>query len=103
MGQTIIQVDAFTNQPFTGNPAAVCILDGDREDRWMQNVAQEMNLSETAFLVKQDPDGFSLRWFTPITEVPLCGHATLASAHVLWSEGHLPPDRVARFWTKSRV
>jgi len=102
MGQTIIQVDAFTNQPFTGNPAAVCILDSIREDRWMQNIAQEMNLSETAFLLKQG-DGFNLRWFTPTVEVPLCGHATLASAHVLWTEGHLPPTQVAKFFTKSGV
>jgi PhzF family phenazine biosynthesis protein len=100
MRQTIIQVDAFTNQPFAGNPAAVCVLSAPQEDTWMQNVAQEMNLSETAFLVKQD-DGFNLRWFTPAVEVPLCGHATLASAHVLWSEGHLSADAAARFYTKS--
>lgn len=100
MGQTIIQVDAFTNTPFAGNPAAVCVLTRPQTDSWMQNVAQEMNLSETAFLVRQD-DGFNLRWFTPAVEVPLCGHATLASAHVLWSEGHLLPDEAARFYTKS--
>ncbi|MBD2204903.1 PhzF family phenazine biosynthesis protein [Calothrix sp. FACHB-1219] len=102
MGKIITQVDAFTNKPFAGNPAAVCVLPTPESDRWMQNVAQEMNLSETAFLVKQD-DGFNLRWFTPTVEVPLCGHATLASAHVLWSEGHLSPDKVARFYTKSGV
>ncbi len=100
MGQTVIQVDAFTSTPFAGNPAAVCVLPAPQDDSWMQNVAQEMNLSETAFLVKQD-DGFNLRWFTPAVEVPLCGHATLASAHVLWSEGHLSPDEAARFHTKS--
>ncbi|MBD2517459.1 PhzF family phenazine biosynthesis protein [Nostoc sp. FACHB-973] len=100
MGQIITQVDAFTNTPFTGNPAAVCVLPTPQDDIWMQNVAQEMNLSETAFLVKQD-NGFNLRWFTPTVEVPLCGHATLASAHVLWSEGHLLSDEVARFHTKS--
>ncbi len=100
MGQIITQVDAFTNTPFTGNPAAVCVLPTPQDDVWMQNVAQEMNLSETAFLVKQN-DGFNLRWFTPTVEVPLCGHATLASAHVLWSEGHLLSDEVARFYTKS--
>jgi PhzF family phenazine biosynthesis protein len=100
MGQTITQVDAFTNAPFAGNPAAVCVLSAPRSDDWMQKVAQEMNLSETAFLIRQE-DGFHLRWFTPTTEVPLCGHATLASAHVLWSEGHLLPDEVARFHTKS--
>ncbi|MEH1839243.1 MAG: PhzF family phenazine biosynthesis protein [Nostoc sp.] len=102
MGQTITQVDAFTNTPFAGNPAAVCVLPAPQDEYWMQNVAQEMNLSETAFLVRQD-DGFNLRWFTPTVEVPLCGHATLASAHVLWSEGHLSPDEVARFYTKSGV
>ena len=100
MRQTIIQVDAFTDQPFAGNPAAVCVLPAPQDDGWMQNVAREMNLSETAFLVKQD-DGFNLRWFTPAVEVPLCGHATLASAHVLWSEGHLPTEEAARFYTKS--
>ncbi len=102
MGQIITQVDAFTNIPFAGNPAAVCVLSAPQDDAWMQNVAQEMNLSETAFLLQQD-NGFSLRWFTPTVEVPLCGHATLASAHVLWSEGHLPSDEVARFYTKSGV
>ncbi|MEH2294161.1 PhzF family phenazine biosynthesis protein [Nostoc sp.] len=102
MGQTIIQVDAFTNTPFAGNPAAVCVLPTPQDERWMQNVAQEMNLSETAFLVRQD-DGFNLRWFTPTVEVPLCGHATLASAHVLWSERHLSANEVARFYTKSGV
>ena len=100
MTQIITQVDAFTNTPFAGNPAAVCVLPAPKDDRWMQQVAQEMNLSETAFLIKQD-DGFNLRWFTPTVEVPLCGHATLASAHVLWSEGHLSTDEVARFYTKS--
>ena len=100
MKQTIIQVDAFTNKPFTGNPAAVCVLPSPQDDEWMQNVAKEMNLSETAFLVKQE-DGYSLRWFTPATEVPLCGHATLASSHVLWSENHLSADESARFYTKS--
>lgn len=100
MGQSIIQVDAFTNTPFTGNPAAVCVLSASQDEKWMQNVAKEMNLSETAFLIKQD-DGFNLRWFTPTVEVPLCGHATLASAHVLWSEEHLSSDAAARFHTKS--
>ncbi|MEA5582108.1 PhzF family phenazine biosynthesis protein [Nodularia harveyana UHCC-0300] len=102
MSQVIFQVDAFTNRCFGGNPAAVCVLSDCRDDGWMQNVAQEMNLSETAFLLKQD-DGFSLRWFTPTVEVPLCGHATLASAHVLWSQGYLLLDEVARFYTKSGV
>ncbi|WP_251960227.1 PhzF family phenazine biosynthesis protein [Nostoc commune] len=102
MGQTITQVDAFTNTPFAGNSAAVCVLPAPQDEGWMQNVAQEMNLSETAFLVKQD-DGFNLRWFTPMVEVPLCGHATLASAHVLWSEGYLSANEMARFYTKSGV
>lgn len=100
MAQTIIQVDAFTATPFAGNPAAVCVLPAPQPEQWMQKVAQEMNLSETAFLIRQD-DGFNLRWFTPTVEVPLCGHATLASAHVLWSEGYLPADETARFHTQS--
>lgn len=100
MGQEIFQVDAFTNRPFAGNPAAVCILPQLVEDSWMQNVAREMNLSETAFLHKQ-ADGFNLRWFTPATEVDLCGHATLASAYVLWEMGYLPPNEQARFHTRS--
>jgi PhzF family phenazine biosynthesis protein len=96
----ITQVDAFTAVPFGGNPAAVCVLDAPRDAGWMQNVAREMNLSETAFL---DPraDGYNLRWFTPAVEVALCGHATLASAHVLWEEAHLPPGAEARFLTRS--
>lgn len=97
---TIIQVDAFTDRPFAGNPAAVCVLPSPQSDTWMQQVAREMNLSETAFLLKQD-DGYHLRWFTPAVEVALCGHATLASAHTLWTEGHLPPDAEARFHTLS--
>lgn len=100
MGQPITQVDAFTNTPFGGNPAAVCILSEPGNVQWMQQVAQEMNLSETAFLYRQE-DGFHLRWFTPAVEVDLCGHATLASAHVLWEEGHLQPEEQARFYTRS--
>jgi PhzF family phenazine biosynthesis protein len=100
MGLRIVQVDAFTDRPFAGNPAAICVLPAERDDRWMQDVAREMNLSETAFLLRR-PDGFSLRWFTPAVEVDLCGHATLASAHVLWEDGHLPPDEPARFHTRS--
>ena len=93
-------VDAFTNRPFAGNPAAVVPLSEWRDDGWLQNVAMEMNLSETAFLVKED-DGYRLRWFTPKVEVALCGHATLASAHVLWSEGYASPAEEIRFQTKS--
>lgn len=96
------QVDAFTNRPFHGNPAAVCLLDEPRPDGWMQAVAAEMNLAETAFLLRED-DGFSLRWFTPTVEVDLCGHATLASAHFLWRDGHLKPAAEARFQTRSGV
>jgi PhzF family phenazine biosynthesis protein len=100
--QRFTQVDAFTDRPFAGNPAAVCIMPAPREAAWMQLVGREMNLAETAFLLPRT-DGFNLRWFTPITEVDLCGHATLASAHVLWEEGHLKPAEVARFHTRSGV
>jgi PhzF family phenazine biosynthesis protein len=100
MGLRITQVDAFTDTPFAGNPAAVCLLQAPRDEGWMQSVAREMNLSETAFLVRT-ADGYDLRWFTPSVEVALCGHATLASAHVLWEDGHLPSARQARFHTKS--
>ncbi len=101
MPLTITQVDAFTSEPFGGNPAAVCLLPAPADAVWMQKVAGEMNLSETAFLVRREADGFDLRWFTPAVEVDLCGHATLASAHVLWEEGHLPPDAPAVFHTRS--
>lgn len=100
MGQGIFQVDAFTDKPFAGNPAAVCVLKEAADDTWMQHLANEMNLSETAFLFKQ-ADGYKLRWFTPAVEVELCGHATLASAHILWEQGFLPLDEQARFYTKS--
>ncbi len=100
MGQPIVQVDAFTDRPFAGNPAGVCVLSEPRDEQWMQNVASEMNLAETAFLVRQE-NGFNLRWFTPITEVDLCGHATLASAHVLWESGQLQVGEEARFYTRS--
>jgi PhzF family phenazine biosynthesis protein len=103
MAQQITQVDAFTDRRFSGNPAAVCILGEEMvEDWWMQDVAREMNLSETAFLLPHE-EGYDLRWFTPTTEVDLCGHATLASAHVLWEEGHLGVDEEARFHTRSGV
>lgn len=100
MGLQIYQVDAFTDKPFAGNPAAVCVLPDRRDETWMQNVAREMNLSETAFLREQEA-GFDLRWFTPAVEVDLCGHATLASAHVLWETGLLAPTEPARFHTRS--
>lgn len=101
MGIRVVQVDAFTDRPFSGNPAAVVVLERPGDARWMQNVALEMNLAETAFLVRRKDEAFDLRWFTPAVEVDLCGHATLASAHVLWEEGHLKPDVQARFHTKS--
>jgi PhzF family phenazine biosynthesis protein len=100
MGLNIIQIDAFTDKPFCGNPAAVCLLSEEKDDRWLQQVAQEMNLSETAFLLRKR-DGFSLRWFTPAVEIALCGHATLASAHVLWEDDYLGLDEQARFYTLS--
>jgi PhzF family phenazine biosynthesis protein len=106
MSLPIVQIDAFTSAAFGGNPAAVCVLPAARDATWMQLVAREMNLSETAFLVRRPAaagadDGFDLRWFTPGTEVDLCGHATLASAHALWEDGHLAPGVVATFHTKS--
>jgi PhzF family phenazine biosynthesis protein len=100
MSLDLYQVDAFTDHPFAGNPAAVCLLDSPGDARWMQDVAREMNLSETAFLHPAG-DGFNLRWFTPAIEVELCGHATLASAHVLWESGRLDPASTARFHTLS--
>src|SRR6266850_2851891 len=100
MGLRIAQVDAFASRPFSGNPAAVCILPAPQDERWMQDVAREMNLAETAFLHPEN-EGYRLRWFTPAVEVALCGHATLASAHVLWEEGRLPAGRQARFHTQS--
>src|SRR5208283_5956605 len=96
MAIRIVQVDAFTNKPFAGNPAAVCVLKEAAPEEWMRHVAREMNLSETAFLTPRD-GGYQLRWFTPAVEVDLCGHATVASAHVLWEDGHLPAGRQARF------
>ncbi|HEY3826785.1 MAG TPA: PhzF family phenazine biosynthesis protein [Bryobacteraceae bacterium] len=95
-----VQVDAFTSKPFAGNPAAVCVLPAAADEQWMRNIALEMNLSETAFLHPEN-GGYRLRWLTPAVEVDLCGHATLASAHVLWDDGHIPPDTEARFHTRS--
>ncbi len=101
MTTLLYQVDAFTDRPFGGNPAAVCLLPGPRDASWMQSVAAEMNLSETAFLQARPEDGFDLRWFTPTVEVELCGHATLASAHILWEVGVLEETEAARFHTAS--
>ena len=96
----VVTVDAFTDQPFGGNPAAVCVLRAPAPEPWMRSVAAEMNLSETAFLWPEG-EGYHLRWFTPRVEVALCGHATLASAHVLWETGQLRPDESAHFYTRS--
>jgi PhzF family phenazine biosynthesis protein len=96
----IFQVDAFTTQPFRGTPAAVCLLSAPAEEGWMQAVAAEMNVAETAFLHPHE-EGYRLRWFTPIVEVKLCGHATLASAHILWETGAVAGDSAARFHTAS--
>ena len=102
MTQRVVQVDAFTSEPFAGNPAAVLVLERPRDEQWMRNVAREMNLSETAFVVKHptEPE-WLLRWFTPVAEVDLCGHATLATAHVLFEEGHVSRDDAVRFQTRS--
>jgi predicted PhzF superfamily epimerase YddE/YHI9 len=96
----IYQVDAFTGRRFAGNPAGVCLLDRPGDETWMRQVAREMNLSETAFLHREE-EVYRLRWFTPTVEVDLCGHATLASAHILWETATLPPEETARFVTRS--
>jgi PhzF family phenazine biosynthesis protein len=100
MTTPLFVVDAFTDRPFAGNPAGVCVLSQDRDASWMANVAREMNLSETAFL-RREGDAWRLRWFTPTVEVDLCGHATLASAHALWQAGFAPPGAPLAFVTKS--
>jgi predicted PhzF superfamily epimerase YddE/YHI9 len=99
----LFQVDAFTAKPFTGNPAAICLLDSPADPVWMQDVAAEMNLAETAYVSPRADGSFDLRWFTPALEVELCGHATLASAHVLWEEKEVEPDDDISFHTKSGV
>jgi PhzF family phenazine biosynthesis protein len=104
MPQPIAVVDAFTAEPWRGNPAGICVLPATASDEWMQSVAIEMNHAETAFLIKcgeSNQDGYDLRWFTPGGEVDLCGHATLASAHYLWETGALAEDEQARFHTRS--
>ncbi len=100
MKTVIYQVDSFTASPFAGNPAGVCILTEPQPDRWMSTIAREMNCSETAFLLPEG-DAYRLRWFTPMVEVDLCGHATLAAAHILWEVGRLQPDETARFLSRS--
>jgi PhzF family phenazine biosynthesis protein len=96
----LYQADAFTDQPFHGNPACLCILDKPRPETWMQSLAGEMNLSETAFLL-EETGGYHLRWFTPKREVNLCGHATLATAHILWTEQYRSIAEEIQFHTKS--
>lgn len=103
MNQRIHVVDAFTDRAFAGNPAAVCILSGPRDDGWRRAVAREMNLSETAFLERRADGSYTLRWFTPAVEVDLCGHATLASAHILWETGDAAPAEPVRFHTRSGI
>ena len=100
MSLPLFQVDAFTSRPFAGNPAGVVLLDAPKSDDWMKGVAREMNLSETAFLLPEG-ESYRLRWFTPTVEVTLCGHATLASAHILWEQGRLEAGQTARFETLS--
>lgn len=100
MPQRIVQADAFTDSPFRGNPAAICVMDREGDEEWMQNVAREMNLSETAYVVPI-AEGFSLRWFTPAAEVDLCGHATVAAAHVLWEDGIVGLEETCIFETRS--
>jgi PhzF family phenazine biosynthesis protein len=102
MAVSIACVDAFTDRPFAGNPAAVCLLDGPRDPEWMQQIAFEMNLAETAFVVPA-ASGFGLRWFTPAVEIDLCGHATLASAHTLWTDGVVPKTDAIAFHTRSGI
>src|SRR3954471_20470231 len=102
MAQPIVQVDAFTSAAFGGNPAGVCVLEQPREVEWMQLVAREMNVAETAFLQPRPDGAFDLRWFTPTVEVDLCGHATLASAHVLWETRRIDAS-VVRFHTRSGI
>ena len=100
MPAPLFQIDAFTARAFAGNPAAVCLLEGPAGEAWMQSLASEMNLSETAFL-HPNGDGYALRWFTPVAEVALCGHATLASAHALWETGRTDPGAAIAFTTLS--
>ena len=102
MAVPLLQIDAFSKQPFGGNPAAVCLLDRPADATWMQRVAAEMNLAETAFVVPGE-SAFGLRWFTPTVEVGLCGHATLASAHALWESGRVALTKAIAFQTASGI
>ncbi|MDR0232279.1 MAG: PhzF family phenazine biosynthesis protein [Dysgonamonadaceae bacterium] len=94
--KTIFQVDAFTDKPFKGNPAGVMIVTEEVSSDWMQNIALEMNLSETAFIFPREND-FQIRYFTPVKEVPLCGHATLASAHIIYELGLKAVNETIKF------
>ena len=102
MKLNIYQVDSFTEKPFAGNPAGVCVMEQRLDERLMQQIAMEMNLSETAFAVREG-EGFRLRWFTPTVEVELCGHATLATAHILWEIGIVKSSGLAVFNTASGI
>lgn len=102
MSVDLAVVDAFTDVPFAGNPAGVCVLDRPPRERWMERVARELNLSETAFLIPGHAPGcFGMRWFTPTVEVDLCGHATLAAAHILWLDGYAASDQRLHFETRA--
>jgi PhzF family phenazine biosynthesis protein len=103
MSVPLYLVDAFTDRPFAGNPAAVCLPESHRDPAWMQAAAAEMNQAETAFLRPRPNSEWDLRWFTPLVEVELCGHATLASSHVLWETGRVSPTSAIRFHTLSGV
>ncbi len=102
MNKTIYQVDSFTDVPFKGNPAGVMLLDTELTEEQMQNIAMEMNLSETAFVLAAG-DHFNIRFFTPTSEIALCGHATLASAHILYETGRVNPQDAIRFKTTQTV
>lgn len=101
MKQDIFQINAFTTTPFSGNPAAVCLLDAPKDMPWMQRMTQEMNQPVTAFVSPRKNNEYDLYWFTPTTELNLCGHGTLGSAHILWEQKHVKPDECIQFHTKS--
>jgi PhzF family phenazine biosynthesis protein len=103
MAVPIYLVDAFTDRPFTGNPAGVCFPEGVADERWMQQVASEMNQAETAFAIPRPDGSWRLRWFTPTMEVDLCGHATLATAHTLWQIGRATVNKPILFHTRSGI
>ena len=104
MSIKIFQVDAFTSEPFKGNPAAVCILENEVSDEWMSGVAADMNLAETAFITTtEEKNKYKLRWFTPKVEVDLCGHATLATAHILYQNNYVHCSEAIFFETKSGI